>query len=300
MLSNLPRVASVCVSMFVMISCGKADFGHKDKRNGASDQEQLAAESDQEGCLSLGGPGQNPGQPGYDNGGNDVVIVVPPNSGKGDEPPPPPPGKGGPGYNDPGYNRPGKRPCTAQNPGQNPGQPPCKVNCGKDGGYRPIDADDDVVVVQPFPTQRPIDPTSCGKHGKYCDDGGPGQWPTQTISGGAYDRHHAESCLSAFRRAGFDTRGQWNIDVRQVRNVNVLSQDTITDFGVDHSLVIIKNVSVLGRMHFELLNPNALYCIENVSVLEQVLVSSCHTGNVVWGKDVNVLSSVQTQPVACR
>jgi len=281
------RLASLSISLMTLVSCGSANFKTNDKRNGASEQEQLSAQSNNEGCLSLGGP-SNPGQrPGaYDKGGNDqVVVIVPPN--KGHEPPPPPPGKGG--YT-PGYNQ----PCTS--PHQ---QPPCTYNCGKDDGYRPIDTDDDILVVRPFPTQRPID-SGCGTKGKYCDDGGPGQWPTQTVKGGRYDRHRAEGCIAAFRNAGYDTRGQWNIDAREVKNVNVLSQDSITDFGTSHTLVMIKSVGVLGRTHFELLNPNALYCIENVSVLEQVLVSSCYSGNVVWGKDVNVLSSVKTQPVDCR
>lgn len=284
------RLASLSISLVTLAACGNASFKNNDKKNGASDQEQLAAQSNDEGCLSLGGPGQsNPGQhsTAYDKGGNDeVVIVIPPK--KGEEPPPPPPGKGG--YNPP----PSKgQPCTS--PGQ---QPPCQSNCGKDDGYRPIDTDDDIVV-QPFPTQRPID-SDCGIKGKYCDDGGPGQWPTQTVKGGKYDRNRAEGCMAAFRNAGYDTRGQWNIDAREVKNVNVLSQDSISDFGTAHTLVMIKSVGVLGSTHFELLNPNALYCIENVSVLEQVMVSSCYSGNVVWGKDVNVLSSIKTRPVDCR
>jgi len=290
MLSNsvAMRMASLTISLLTLVSCGSVDFKTNDKRKGASDQEQLSAQSNDEGCLSLGGPnspGQRPGA--YDKGGNDdVVVIIPPK--KGEEPPPPPPGKGG-------YNPPGKgQPCTS--PGQ---QPPCTYNCGKDDGYRPIDTDDDIVIVKPFPTQRPID-SGCGVKGKYCDDGGPGQWPTQTVKGGKFDRNRAEGCMAAFRKAGYDTRGQWSIDAREVRNVNVLSQDSITDFGTAHTLVMIKSVGVLGSTHFELLNPNALYCIENVSVLEQVLVSSCYSGNVVWGKDVNVLSSVKTRPVDCR
>lgn len=280
MLCNLPvAVRAVCVSLpiFVMMACGQSSFSQKDKRSGGTDQEQLAAEAKLDGCLSLGGGA-------YDNGGGDVVVVVPPSDGgKGYEPPPPPPG----------YEPYPQRPCQA--PGQYP-QQPCKSNCGKDDGYVPIDVGGPVQ----YPTQRPIDPGSCGKGGKYCDDGGPGQWPTQTIGGGKYDRGIVEKCLGAFRSNGYDTRGQWNIDVRQVKNVNVLSQGAVTDFGIDHTIVIIKNVSVLGRTHFQLLNPNALYCIENVSVLDEMFVDSCHTGNVVWGKDVNVLSAVQTRPVMCR
>lgn len=302
MLCNLPvamRMASVSIGLLAIVSCGGADFGTKNKRNGASDQEQLAADAN-EGCLNLGSgkgdeyPAQNSGQyPGqqpntYDKGGNDVVIIVPPNNGRiGEEPPPPPPGKGQP---NPQFGK----PCQPANQ-----QPPCTVNCGKDDGYRPIDANNDIVIVQPFPTQKPIG-SDCGQSGKYCDDGGPGQWPTQTIGGGSYDHGRAQGCMAAFRNAGYDTRGQWNIDSRVIKNVNVLSNGGVSDYGVDHTLVMIKNVSVLGSTHFELLNPNALYCIENVSVMDKTLVSSCHTGNVVFGKDVNVLSSVQSRPVDCR
>lgn len=311
MLCNLPvaiRLASVSISLLAIVSCGSAKFGTKDKRSGASDQEQTAGAKD-DGCLNLGGPdkgdeypaqhpGQQPGQypdNGYDKGGDDVVIVVPPNDGKkGEEPPPPPPGKGGKQQPPPQVGKP------CQKPDQYPGQKPdCKSNCGKDDGYRPIDTDDDVVIVQPYPTQKPIG-GDCGKSGKYCDDGGPGQWPTQTTNGGTYDHGRAKGCMEAFRNAGYDTRGQWNIDARVIKNVSVLSSGGVSDYGNEHTLVMIKNVSVLGTTHFELLNPNALYCIENVSVLDQTLVSSCHTGNVVFGSDVNVLSTVETRPVDCH
>lgn len=291
-LSVAIKLASVSLSFFAMVSCGKTQFSssHKDKRNGAAEQEQAGGSTTDQGCLNLGNPNnypnQNPGQNpdnGYDHDG-DVVVVNPGN--KGDEPPPPPPSKGG-------YHN--QTPCDSQGPGQNP----CQSNCGKDDGYRPIDTDDDIVVVQPYPTQQPIIVDDCGKGGKYCYNG-PGQWPSQTVNGGHYDQRFAQGCFEAFARAGYNPTGLWNIQAREMKNVNVLGEDTITDFGTDHALVIIKNVSVLGRMHFELLNPNALYCIQNVSVLDQVLISSCHSGNVVWGKDVNVLSSVQTQPVACQ
>lgn len=306
------RTTLLTIATVSLVACGNASFNKKQKRSG-SNNEQLAGASDGD-CMALGGnpgqyPGQNPGQPGYDHGGgDDVVIVPPPNDGdKGDEPPPPPPpGKGG--NPPPSYP---STPCDGNGgPGQNPngpGQQPCGGKgyepCGGGKGgdvYRPIDQDDDFVP-GPYPTQHPIDPGQCGKGGKYCDDGGPGQWPGQTSGGLPYDRGDVEACLGAYRNVGYDTKGMWGIEVREIKTVNVLSDSTISDFGLTPTIVIIKSVNVLGSVHFELVNPNALYCIKsNVSVLEQVLVTSCRSGNVLWGKDVNVLSQVSTQIVDCR
>lgn len=279
------RAKMCAVSLASLTACGSASF-HKSDKRGGQEAVQLAGDagkgSPDEPCYQLGYqtpgqyPGQNPGQyPGQnpEDGGTDVVVIPP----KGDEPQPPPPGAG----------------CDG------PGQEPCAKDCDGDV-YRPIDQDDDYVPT-PYPGQQPIDPGTCGKEGKYCDDGGPGQWPGQTMSGGHYDRGEVTSCLDGFRRAGYDTQGQWNIDVREIKNVSVLSDSVVSDFGTEHKVVIIKSVNVLGRIHFELVNPNALYCIKsNVSVLQEVYLTSCHQNSVFWGKDVNVLSRVNGRVVDCR
>lgn len=209
---------------------------------------------------------------------------------------------GSPGYEGPGgdsYDVPGKPNC---NPGQHPGQQPGK-DAGKDS--KPVDPYQPVDVGQtpsqkPYPTQQPIVHDQCGKDGKLCDDGGPGQWPGQTKSGGSYDKHEVESCLAAFRKDGYDTKGMWSIDVKEVKAVNVLSRNVIRDEGNAHTLVIIRTVNVLGSLHYELLNPNALYCIRSVSVLQNVTVDSCNAHNVVFGKDVSVMSRLDARPVSCK
>lgn len=297
------RTTLLAVTTVSLMACGNASFNKKQKRSG-SNNEQLAGAAD-EGCLALGqGPGQYPGQgPGYDNGGGGGVIVVPPGDGyKGEEPPPPPPGKGG--NPPPNYPSQPNQPCGPGQYPNNPGQQPCgkgyEQPCGGGDVYRPIDQDDDYVP-GPYPTQHPIEPGQCGKGGKYCDDGGPGQWPGQTVGGKPYSRGDVEACLGAYRAAGYNTQGMWGIEVNEVKAVNVLSESTISDFGLQPKIVIIKSVGVLGRLHFELVNPNALYCIKsNVSVLQETLVTSCRSSNVLWGKDVNVLSKVATRIVDCR
>jgi hypothetical protein len=308
-----------------LVACGSADFKNKnDKRDGAADEE-LAGETLGD-CYSLGGgPGQTPHQgdipvviPGKPQPQPNPYVppVVPVQPGKGQEPVPVVipvhPGKGEvpvqPIPVTPG--KPGKTPCN-DHPGQNPGQHPCYDNCGKtpcDHGCGPTPCDHGCgsdpcdhgcgpIVIQPHP----IVPGNCGKGGVICDDGGPvQQWPGQTTSGKPYDRGDIEACLNTFRNQGVNTKGQWAIDVRESKSVSVLSDTVIRDAGNTPSIVFIKAVSVLGRVSFELLNPNALYCIKSVSVLEEVNITSCHQANVVFGKDVNVLSRVGGQVLDCR
>ena len=143
--------------------------------------------------------------------------------------------------------------------------------------------------------------SNCGKGSIYCA-GGPGQapqWPVKAVGGGSYSHDDVASCMSAFHGAGLNTNGQWTIDVRSSLNISVLSGGLYDDHTTDHSLIIIKSVSVLGQMHFNLLNPNALYCLKDVSVLDQVSVTSCHQSNVVSLKDVSVLSSKDVKVVDC-
>jgi len=53
-------------------------------------------------------------------------------------------------------------------------------------------------------------------------------------------------------------------------------------------------------VNFRLLDPNALYCVKAVSVLENVHVTSCHQGNVVFGSNVSVLSGQSLSVVGCN
>ncbi len=288
-------VALVSVSLFSMAACSKVNFGRSDKDTKRT-SEELAGGQNSADCLKL------LGNPDHGKDGTDVVVIPgkdggqgdgysDASDGKGDEPNPP--GKDG----DDDYN-----PC--QNPGQTDGNYPGQTDGDHPGqssyepSYEPNNSCEENGPGQ-YPTQKPIDDT-CGKDGKFCDDGGPGQYPTNNCKGGSYDKHDVDSCMQAFRSQGYDTRGQWDIDVRSIKDVSVLSNSVIEDRGNRHSIVIIKSVSVLGSQHFRLLNPNALYCIKSVSVLEDVKVTSCHQNNVVWGKDINVLSGVHSQTVNCQ
>lgn len=228
--------------------------------------------------------------------GTDVVVIPP---GQGKEPNPPPPG----------VNPPSGAPCT---PGQTPGQMPMPPPSGKPGGPAYPEQPLPPPTTQPlppgnpppsgypnFPSQQP--PTAnCGKGGQFCDDGGPGQWPPTTIGGKPYSQGEVQACIDAFHQNGYDTHGQWGIEVREINNVSVLSESTIVDRSLDYKIVIIHSVNVLSRMAFELLNPNALYCLNNVSVLDKVYVKSCYNGNVAYfGSNVRVLSKGANEVVPC-
>ncbi len=310
-------VALVSVSLISLAACSKVDFGRSGKSSKRTSEERAGGQNNED-CLKLGNP--DAGKDGGGKDGTDVVVVpgkdggdgkdgkdgkdggtdyTDGSDGKGEEPNPP--AKDG----DDDYN-----PC--QNPGQTDGNYPGQTDGnypgqsdgkdgnypGQNGSYEPSDSYDNNGPGQ-YPTQKPIG-DDCGKDGKYCDDGGPGQYPKTTCKGGSYDQRDIDSCMEAFRHQGYDTRGQWNVDVRSEKNVSVLSNSIIEDRGNEHTIVIIKSVSVLGSQEFRLLNPNALYCINSVSVLQEVRVTSCHQNNVVWGKDINVLSGVQAQTVNCQ
>lgn len=292
------HVALVSLSLISMAACSKVDFGKSGKSTKRTSEERAGGTNDGD-CLKLGNPNTPPPAKDGKDGGTDVVVVPGDDAsdGKGDEPNPP---KGKDGDDDyvpcqnPGQtdgNNPGQY--DGNYPGQNPGQ-----NGSYEPSYEPTNSCEENGPGQ-YPTQKPID-GNCGKDGKYCDDGGPGQYPKNTCTGGTYDQHDVDACMDAFRAQGYDTRGQWNVDVRTEKNVSVLSNSIIEDHGNQHSIVIIKSVSVLGSQQFRLLNPNALYCVRSVSVLQDVLVTSCHQNNVVWGQDINVLSGVHAQTVNCQ
>jgi hypothetical protein len=303
---------SCLASLTVLAACGQIDFKPGAKRHGKASSEEAAGQGLSGDCLSLGATGQYPGQtpgqypgqtPGYTPPPPPPPSYEPPPPGKGEvyvpppvqtPPPPPPPGKGNPPPPPPpppGGKPPVQTPCTPYPPPPGKGQP-CTSGCTP---VPPIGTEPN-----PFPGQIPPGtPETCGKGGLYCDDGGPGQWPPQTIGGIGYNQGAFQACFAAFQAAGFDTRGQWALDVREIKSVSVLSHNVIQDVGVVPTMVLIKSVSVLGDLEFRLLNPNALYCIQNVAVLQSIGVTSCHSSNVVFGQDVNVLSTVAAQVVPC-
>jgi hypothetical protein len=134
-----------------------------------------------------------------------------------------------------------------------------------------------------------------------CDYGpqSPMQYPPVAQNGGGYEQKDVEGCMEAFRNNGYDTKGMWNIIVKESK-VNVLSHATFTDTGTQPALVIINAVSVLGSMDYQLLNPNALYCIKSVSVLQNTHIASCLGSNVVFGSDVQVLAGTHNDIVNCH
>ena len=306
------------VVMSLATGCGSSVFSSK--KQAAKKEDAVASEKLQD-CLALGNPGTNvqtpPGQEpvppnygpqqssydhghdngydnGYDHGGQSVVVVVPGQQQTYQPTQQPYQGStSGSGSYDVVV-----KPCTAPGytgPTQTPSQSP---NQGPSDYYQPIATKGG--EPGPYPTQLPVVPTECGKNGNYCDDGkGGGQWPTEAAYGQSYDRGDVEGCLGAFRNSGYDTAGMWNIVVREEKNVSVLTEDTFTDQGNDHALVIVKGVNVLAGVNYQLLNPNALYCIKTVSVLESTRVTSCRQSNVMYGKDISVLSHTNNEIVNC-
>ena len=279
--------------IFVVAACGKAKLNGQGNKN--TNGVQLGGDS-AGNCLKLGDadPAANSPAQGYvkgdvkgapvpapapativdkgGKGGVDVVVVPP--KAPINEPPPA------------GHCNP-PTPTPSQPPTQTPPPPPPVVK-------GPINNPGQ------FPSQMPSD-ANCGKGSLYCG-GGPGQapqWPGQAVGGGSYNRDDVAACMGAFQAAGYNVSGGWNIDVRSSLNVNVLSGGVFDDHSTDHAVIIVKSVSVLGAMHFNLLNPNALYCLKDVSVLEQVSVTSCYQSNVVSLKDVAVLSTKNIDVVDC-
>jgi hypothetical protein len=297
---TLPKgLCAAAISSLFLFSCGSADFANKEDKRTAevTGSQETAGEGE---CFGLydgkGNPGQNPyqgKQPGY-------------------EPPPvhKQPVQKQPVKKQPVQKRPKvvRKPCKGpvQRPTQKPiydtpnqGQPGCNDRCGKQP--KPIKPG---VEPQPWPTQRPIDKNQCGKQGKYCDGGfnNPGQhnWPGQSVGGGSYNRGDVQRCMAAFHQSGMNTKGMYGIQAKKIKNVSVFSSSHIDDYGYDANIVIINSVNVLGQTEFNLLNPNALYCIKDVSVLNEVRINSCHYGNVVIGNSVSVLSNIDTRVVQCN
>lgn len=310
-------------------ACGTDELDSKDKRSAEiTGEEQAAANGDCFGLYNKKGPGQSPTQ-----------GRVPVYHKKAPTQRPTPKYENrrtyAPKQN---YNRPVqtphhkqgpkvvRRPCDRPNQGQKyrPHQgkhiqprPPvfkrptqsCKSDCNKrnytnrrDNVYMPIKPGTEP---SPWPTQRPVDRNKCGTNGKYCNHPGQNnpaqhQFPSKTVHGRDYNQADVSACMGAFHRAGMKQGGMWGVNAKKIRSVSVLSQDVIEDYGNDRNIVLIKSVNVLGGMDFHLMNPNALYCIKDVSVFSKIRITSCHTSNVVVGNSVSVLSDIDTRVVQCR
>jgi len=202
-----------------------------------------------------------------------------------------------------------RRPCT--NPNQSkyearpiPGRAPCTVNCddwagAPDDVYLPIEPGFEPT---PWPIQHPVEQGKCGINGNYCNYPGqtPPRYPGVAVGGTGYNQQDVERCMGAFQSAGMRHGGMWQVKAQKINSVSVLSSGIVEDFGIDNNIVMINSVNVLGTTDFHLLNPNALYCIKDVSVLNRLRITSCHTSNVVVGNSVSVLSDIDTRVVQCR
>lgn len=282
---TLGAVYGLVLSMAV-ISCGEIDAVKQEDGQRSGSRESLSGQKLQD-CPKLrheGGDGKGAGEVVEEEV---IEETVEEETVEGEVSGPdgrePVPGPCAPPDDEPG--KPPKTGYPGQNPGQNPGQSP-----GQYPGQSPL----------PDGREPPVEKDRCGKNGHFCDRGGRVNWPGQTHGGRHYERDVIKGCLSAFHKAGYHTRGTWQLRVKESQGVNVLSRSGVVDQGREHSIVILDSVNVLGQTHYQLMNPNALYCFKDVSVLEQIRITSCHQNNVVFGDEVNVLSSVRSEVVSCQ
>gem|GEM_PF-6012005 len=174
-------------------------------------------------------------------------------------------------------------PFPGQNIGQNPGQNP---------GYNHDEK----------PTHPPVGPTPCGHQGIACHpgQGGPGQFPPTDINGKPVDHGTISACLDSFGQMGTPVHGSWAVEAREIKQVSVFSSSVFEDRSVGPRIIIIKDVNVLGSKEYRFLNPEALYCVKSVSVLQDNRIASCHSNNVVFASNVDVFVRMESQIVNCR
>ncbi len=141
-------------------------------------------------------------------------------------------------------------------------------------------------------------PLECGVNA-YCDKGG-GQvmWPAG-INGGYYGPGIIGSCMAALPGIGINPAGPFQIAVREINNLSVLTGGIITDMSKGPTLVIINMMNFLGVVEMALLNPMGLYCINGLSVLQQVNVTTCGQSNVAFGNGIQVLSGNNLNIIPC-
>ena len=151
----------------------------------------------------------------------------------------------------------------------------------------------------PGPAQIPQ--SECGKPGTVCfpGAGGPGQYPGQAQGGAAYDQRDVQACLGAMAGKGLAPQGAWGLQVSELKAVSVLGHNTYVDSSIGPRIVMLKATSVLGSTEIILANPQALYCIKTVSVLEELHIGSCWANNVVVLRDVSILSNTSISPLQC-
>lgn len=129
---------------------------------------------------------------------------------------------------------------------------------------------------------------------------GPIHWPSATVTGAPYNKDDVNACLGALHHGGGAPAGSYGVDVRVVNNLSILGGNAVVDRSTDHLMVIINAINIIGAVEFQLLNPNALYCIRSLSILELVKVTSCHPTNVVFGDNLQILSVDDVDVVDCH
>ena len=180
----------------------------------------------------------------------------------------------------------------------------CTYDCDNPSGipdnvYVPIEPG---VQPTPWPYPNQVETDRCGINGNYCNYPGqiPANYPDVAVGGISYNQQDVNRCMGAFHNAGMRRGGMWRVQAPDITSVSVLSRGIVEDYGIDNNIVIINSVNVLGTTDFLLLNPNALYCIKDVSVLNRLRITSCHTSNVVVGNSVSILSNIDTRVVQCN
>ncbi len=192
-----------------------------------------------------------------------------------------------------------------QFPGQFPGQVPCANNCSCEKGcaepcstpcggevYQPVPVSGK--DYEPFPAQFPVSQNivvdDCVKSGKICDVGqGPTQMPPVDVKGVAFDHGQASACFDHFRGNGVPTYGAWPVYGERVAAVNVLGVSTFVDQSVGPRVIMVNATNIIGGLRLVLGNPNALYCVNAVSIVGQIDVASCYSNNVIFTNDISIL-----------
>lgn len=325
-MTNVVGLWASAVALVVVVGCGKQKSKGDQGAGAVAPSSELGSSPCGNG-LASGPQGQepvpvfpNPGQPGYQPvppspGGQPNAQQGPASQGQNPGSAVYPVPAGIKPDCKPGEQKPGGTVIVVPGgsggyPGQTPGQTPCQSGCGGavkptcnsgcGGKYAPPGTIPEPIPLPQGPGQVPS--SECGKPGKVCfpGKGGPVQYPGQAEGGAGYNQGEVAACLGAMSGRGVQPQGVWGLQVTELKAVSVLGSNRFIDSSVGPRIVLIKATSVLGQTDFILGNPQALYCIKSVSVLEDVHFASCWSNNVIIVKDVNILSSTEIVPLQCH
>lgn len=182
--------------------------------------------------------------------------------------------------------------------GQMPCNNDCMNNCN-DNMYQPIPDKG----YEPFPAQFPVSQNvvvdDCT--GKICDVGqGPVQIPTVDYKGVPIDNGAISACFDNFHKGGVPTYGAWPVYNERSVAVNILGMSTFVDHSVGPRVIFVSATNIIGDLELVLGNPNALYCVNAVSIVGNIGVSSCYSNNVVFTNDVSILGGPHPGLIRCQ